>query len=169
LKRIILSLFVAGSLMLPVQSSVAALKVGVVNVAKILEKAPQAAAAKNQLEKEFAPRRRSLIETQKTIRALDGKLVKDGAIMRATERSALESDLRVKNREFKRAQDELREDFNIRRNAVLGQLQKDVFVALNKFAKSNGFDLILGEGVLYANDSLDVTKKVITQLEKAAK
>ncbi len=169
MKRIILSLFIAGSLMLPVQSSIAADKIGVVNVAKILEKAPQAAAAKSQLEKEFAPRRRNLIETQKSIRALDSKLMKDGAIMRPSERSALEGDLRLKNREFKRAQDELREDFNIRRNAVLGQLQKDVFVALNDFAKRNGFDLILGEGVLYANDSLDVTKKVIKQLEKAAK
>ena len=55
--------------------SVAAdIKIGVVNSARIMAKAPQAGKATAALEKEFAPRQKRLIATQKEIKKLDEKL-----------------------------------------------------------------------------------------------
>ena len=56
-------------------------KVGFVNVARILEKAPQAETAKIALEKEFSPRNKRLLASQKVIKKLDEKLARDAKLM----------------------------------------------------------------------------------------
>ena len=60
-------------LMLIAGVSHADLKIGFVNVAKVLEKAPQAAKAKSRLETEFSPRDKALVSQQKEIKALEDK------------------------------------------------------------------------------------------------
>ena len=58
-------------LMLVAGVSQAELKIGFVNVAKVLEKAPQAAKAKSRLETEFSPRDKALVSQQKEIKSLE--------------------------------------------------------------------------------------------------
>lgn len=40
---------------------------------------------------------------------------------------------------------------------------------VQNFAKSNGYDMILADGVLYANPSLDVTGPVLQALQNRKK
>lgn len=151
-------------LALTVGVSAADLKVGFVNVARLLEKAPQADQAKKELEREFAPRDKKLVAEQKDIKAMEERLAKDAAVMSDSERTKLDRDITSRKREAKRLQDEFREDFNLRRNEELGQLQKEIFEAIQSLAKEDGFDLLLTEGVVFASDSIDVTSKVEKKL-----
>ena len=66
------------------------LKIGVVDIQKILEESPQAEAARNTLQSEFAPRDEELKNNQEKIRKLEEQLARDGAIMSESERSKLE-------------------------------------------------------------------------------
>lgn len=151
-------------------SAVAAeLKIGFVNVARLLEKAPQAEKAKKELEREFQPRDKKLVAEQKEIKALEEKLAKDAAIMGEEEKARLDKDILNRKREAKRQQDEFREDFNLRRNEELAQLQKAIFEAIQSLAKEENFDLLLTDGVVYANESIDVTAKVEKKLEQSFK
>ncbi len=141
------------------------LKIGFVNVAKVLEKAPQAAKAKSRLETEFSPRDKALVSQQKEIKSLEDKLNRDSAVMGEEERRKLEKDVVEKKRDAARAQQEFSEDFNLRRNEELGNLQKRIVEAVRALAKEESFDLLLTDGVIYANDQIDVTSRVQQKLE----
>lgn len=145
----------------------AELKLGFVNAAKILEEAPQAEAARNKLEREFAPRDKNLVAMQKEIKSLEDKLAKDGAIQSDDERRKGERDVITQKRDLKRAQDEFREDFNIRRNEEFGRLQRLVYETIVSLAKQDGYDLIVGDGAIYASDRVDITEKVLERLKGA--
>lgn len=152
------------SLLFFTSTSFADLKIGFVNIPAVLEKAPQAEKAKKRLEQEFSPRDKQLVAQQKEIQSLDEKMAKDGAIMGEAARSNLEKDILNKKRDAKRAQQEFSEDFNVRRNEELGKLQSKIVEVIRDIAKSQNFDLLLTDGVIYAADQIDVTAQVQQKL-----
>lgn len=164
--KLLNNLLIAVALALPVSLAQAAdVKIGFVSIAKILSSAPQAEAASKRLEKEFAPRQKGLVEAQKSLRKLEERLSKDGAVMGDSQRRSLEGDIRNQARELKRTSDEFREDFNMRRNEELGKFQKQVLDVVNSVAKEEGFDLVINDGAtLYASPQVDVTEKVLRRL-----
>jgi len=157
---------VASVLTIALVSSVQAteIKVGFVNVARILEKAPQAETAKIALEKEFSPRNKRLLASQKTIKKLDEKIVRDAKMMTESKLRKLQRDVLEKKRALKRDQEEFREDFNLRRNEELAKLQRLVFEAIKSLSEAEKFDLVLHDGVVYASSAVDITAKVQQRL-----
>jgi outer membrane protein len=144
-------------------------KIGVVNVAKLLDESPQARQAMQALQEEFAPRQKEILAQQETMRARDEKGQRDAEVMGETERRNLERELREAQRELSRKQNEYVEDLNIRRNEELGRLQRALMQEVEVFAKEQGYDLIIGDGVLYATNTVDVTAQVLQRLEASSK
>ena len=152
------------TLLLVANVSYAELKIGFVNVARVLEKAPQAEKAKKRLEKEFSPRDKHLVSQGKEIKKLEEKLSRDASVMGESERRKLERDIITKKREAKRSQQEFSEDFNMRRNEELGKLQRRIIEAVRALAKDEKFDLLMTDGVIYASKQIDVTEQVQKKL-----
>ncbi len=146
--------------------SYAELKIGFVDVARVLESAPQAEKAKKRLEKEFSPRDKLLVAQQKKIKKLEEKLQRDAAVLSEAEGRKLERELISKKREAKRAQQEFTEDFNMRRNEELGKLQQKILEAIKSLAKEEHYDLLLTSGVIHASEQVDVTSRVQEKLNK---
>ena len=144
-------------------------KVGVVDTVRLMEEAPQAKAAQANIETEFAPREQELVSLQKKIRELEDKAARDGAVMSEKESSKLERDILSKRRELKRTQDEFRDDLNIRKNEVLSKLQRQMYEATVGLAKEKGYDVILGQGVVYSSKSVNITDEVLEKLKTQAK
>lgn len=142
----------------------AEMQVGFVNVAKVLELAPQAEAARNRIEREFAPKDRELLQVQKDIRALEDRLVKNAAVMSESERQRQEGEIRAQKRDLRRSQDEFREDLNLRKSQELSKLQKTVTEVIQKLAKADKYDLILSDGVIYAGERVDITDLILERL-----
>jgi len=142
------------------------LKVGFVNAARVIEDAPQAEDARQSLEREFAPRDRKLVALQKSVKQQEERLSRDAAVMSEGERSKLERDIRQKRRELKRSRDELQEDFNIRRNDILAQLQRQALEAIQTLARRESYDLILSDGVMYASERIDITNAILDQMRR---
>jgi len=151
---------------MPVQADT---RVGVVNTVRLMEEAPQAKEAQSKIETEFSPRERELVNLQKSIRKLEDRLSRDGAVMSEKESSKLEREVLSKRRELKRTQDEFRDDLNIRKNEVLSRLQRQMYEATVALAKEKKFDIILGQGVVYSSDSVDVTNMVLDKLKAGFK
>ena len=141
-------------------------KIGVVNAPRVLEMAPQADAARKKLEKEFATRDRDLVAAQKSLEEMENRMAKDGAIMSETERGRLERDIVNKRRELKRNTTEFQEDVNFRRNEEMAKIQQEIADAIVQLAKDQGYDMILGTGVIFAGEKVDVTEEVIKRLKK---
>lgn len=140
-------------------------KVGVVNTVQLMEEAPQAKAAQSNIETEFAPREKELVSLQKSIRKLEDKLSRDGAVMSEKESGKLERDILAKRRDLKRSQEEFRDDLNIRKNEVLSKLQRQMYEATVALAKEKNYDVILGQGVVYSSKNVDVTSMVLEKLK----
>lgn len=139
-------------------------KIGFVNAAKVLELAPQAASAQQRLEKEFEPRKDSLLAKQNELKRLQDSLDRDGAIMTDAEKGKVERDVVALKRELRRGQEEYQQDLNFRRNEELEKLQKRVNEAIEVIGREGGFDLILYEGIAYASPRVDLTEQVINHL-----
>ena len=148
------------------QHAYAETKIGAVNALRVLEQSPQAEAARKMIEKEFAPRDKRLGDQQRKVKNLEDKLNKDGAIMNEPARTKLEREIISQKRELKRTQDEFREDLNFRRNEEFTKVQEQIINAIQEVARYNSFDVILGEGVIYASDKVDISTMVIEHLKK---
>jgi outer membrane protein len=144
----------------------AELKVGYVNAVKVIEEAPQGEAALKKLEAEFGPRDKKLVAMQGRIKQLEDELEKNALLLKDTERRSKEHEIVVLKRDLRRATQEFREDYNLRRNEELASLQKLVFNAIVEIAKQESYDLILHEGTIYASRNVDLTDKVLKKLGK---
>lgn len=145
------------------------LKIGVVNIVKVMDEAPQAASARKAMQDEFAPRERDLIKLQQDIKKSEETLNRNGSVMSESQRSKLERDIVSKKRDFQRDQDAFREDVNFKRNELLEKLQRDMVGIIQDWGKQQKFDILLAEGVVYMSPAVDVTDKVLVELKNRAK
>lgn len=142
----------------------AELKIGFVDLAKLSENAPQIIAAQNKIDAEFSSREKELVELQRRISKLEESLATDSAVLSDSERSKKERDILGKRRELKRSQDEFRDDLNIRKNEMLRSVNVEIGNVIEKFAKSEKYDLILAQGVMFASDAVDITDTILKRL-----
>ena len=157
-----------GSLLLA-PALAADLKVGYVNASALLQASPQAEAVQKKLRDEFTPRRQQLESRAKRLEQMEQDLGKNGLMLSEDQRKAKEREIIDGRRELKHAQDEFQDDLRIRQSEEVGKLREQLLTAVEKFAKSGGYDLILYEGVIYANDALNVTDEVLALLKNPAR
>ena len=141
------------------------MKIGVVNIPVLMERAPQTKAAMDALQEEFAPRQREFLAKQKEFEDLTAKVQKDIAVMGETERRNAEKNLRDLQREVTRLQTEFREDLNLRQNEELGLLQRALLKEVQDYAAQEGYDLVVGDGVLFASSAVNITEEVLRTVE----
>ena len=128
------------------------LKVGYVQVDKILKEAPQTAETGKKLENEFSPRSVEIKKMQKEVAVVERDLEKEGSKLSDSERRSKQrqaSSLRV---EVNRKQRELREDINIRKNEELSILQDRINAAVKTVSEAGGYDIVMYGGVAYASN-----------------
>jgi outer membrane protein len=150
---------------LPAQAEI---KIGVVNATRLLQESPQAKAVQETLRSEFAPKQREVAALQAALKAKQEKYEKDAPTMSADQRARAEKELRDGNREFTQKANDLQEDVNTRQNEELSRLQSAIVSEVQSYALSQKFDLVLAEGVLYSNSSLDITAAVLAGLQSHA-
>ncbi len=144
--------------------SAAELKIGYVQVDKILKEAPQTKSSGKMLENEFKPRTQSLDALAKKIKSKQDNLQKNALTMTESDRRGLERSVQDLKTEFNRKQRDLQTDFNKRKNDELTKLQEKVNKAVKAVAEKEGYDLIVYGGVAYANAKVDMTDKVLKSL-----
>jgi outer membrane protein len=140
------------------------LKIGVINVPRLLDQAPQAQAAMNALQDEFAPRQRDLVTAQRNLQQKQETLQRDSAVMGEPERLNMEREIRDEQRDLQRQQNEYVEDLNIRRNEELGRLQRSLLQEVQAYARNAQYDLVVAD-VLYYSAAVDITADVLKALE----
>ena len=142
-------------------------KIGVVNMTALIEQSPQTQAVMAKLRDEFSPRDRDLRAMQDTLKTKQETYQRDSAVMGPDERANLEREIRDGARDFERLQSQLTEDFNIRRNEALSELQRTIVLRVQEYARGAGFDLVLYEAV-YASPAVDITAAVLATLQSSA-
>jgi outer membrane protein len=147
-------------------SAYAEIKVGFVKVDEILKNAPQAEESNKKLESEFKGRTEKL---KKEISALNNEekdFQKNSLTMDEKEKEKLKKKLQEKRIDIQRSERELREDIDLRRRDEISKLQSKVTKVIESLAERDKYDLILYTGVAYASDKIDMTSKILKELEK---
>lgn len=154
-------------------SPAAEIKIGYVNVVKVIEQAPQGEAALKKLQAEFGPRDKKLVDMQQEIKKKEEDLDRNALVLKDADKQAKASELIGLKRELRRATQDFRDDYNMRRNEELATLQKIVKQVIVEIAKQENYDLIVHDSTLYASGRVDITNKVLEKLKelnnKAAK
>ena len=141
------------------------IRIGVVDLQALIRNAPQTKVTMEALQEEFAPRQREFEAKSKEYEDLAAKTQKDLAVMGETERRNAEKDLRELQRDLARIQSEFQEDFNLRQNEEIGKLQRAMLQEVQGYAEQQGYDLIVGDGVLYVNAAVNITDDVLRAVE----
>jgi outer membrane protein len=144
------------------------LKIGVVNVARLLEQSPQSAVVTKALTDEFGPRQREITAMQERLRTQTETFQRDSAVMGEQERLNLERQIRDGQRELERTQNVYLEDLNLRRNEEVGKLQREILQKAQEYARAQQFDLLLADAnVIFASTAVDITEAVLRVMQPA--
>ena len=144
----------------------AEVKIGFVEVQKILKNAPQTVKANKKLEKEFTKRTARLKKVVKSIKDKESAFRKNSMTMSEGERAKKQKEIQSLKIDAQRTEREVREDIDIRRREEIAKVQAQVNIAVEKVAKDQGYDLVLYQGVAYAGKKVDITSIVIKALGK---
>lgn len=140
------------------------LKIGIVDVNKILKDAPQTLSANKKLEKEFSSRTSKLKEKISALQSDEKKYQKESLTMSDDQREKTEKNLQQRRIEIQRNERELREDMDLRRREEIGDLQEKVNITIDKIAAEQKYDLILYNGIAFASNKVDITEQIIKAL-----
>ena len=165
MNKMVLPLLLVCLFILPGWVSAEGLKIGFVDGVKLTQESPQATSAAARMSEEFEPRKNDLHEVNKQLRDREERFVKDSALMSTTEKQKMERDILAAKRELRLRETEFREDLTIRQNEEMAKVWSVLRTTIQDFAKEEGFDLILFEGVSYASEKADVTPKILKRLE----
>ena len=141
------------------------IKIGVVDTERILAESAPAVRALKKIEKEFLPRDQEIKKMASQAKVLQDQLEKDGKTMPEADRRNKERDLATLNREYQRAQRQMREDLSLRQNDEVATLQLSASKAIQTIAETEKYDLILPlRDLVYRSQRMDITEKVIKAL-----
>lgn len=143
----------------------AELKIGFVNTERVFRDSALSQKAQKKLEKEFASREQDIQKQLKQAREIQAFLEKEALTMPDLERAKKEREIANLNRDIQRAQRELREDLNQRKNEEFAGIHEKARAVILDIAKKESFDLIV-ENAVYAGPRVDITDKVLKALER---
>ena len=139
------------------------LKIGVINVGRLLEQSPQTESVTKKLQDEFAPRQRDITAMRQKLQTQQETFQRDAPVLGEDERLSLERQIRDGQRELQRTENEYLEDLNIRRNEEVGKLQREVLQRVQDYARAQQYDLVLADAI-YVSTAVDITEQVLTAL-----
>ncbi|MGH8250607.1 MAG: OmpH family outer membrane protein [Steroidobacteraceae bacterium] len=163
--NIVLCALMLGAALAASAAHSAELKIGYINFGRLLEESPQAKSATQALEGEFMPRQREVAAQQKSLEEKRDKLKREAAVMSEADRIKTEREVRDLELSVQRRFNELQEDLNLRRNEEVGRMQRALLQEVQAYARANGYQLVVSEGVLFAAEAVDITPQVSAALK----
>jgi outer membrane protein len=163
IKTLVGSLVLFGALAAQAQE----LKVGFVNLDRVLRDAAPAKAAQVKLEAEFSRREKELADTETRLKSASDKFEKDAPTLGEGERGRRQRDLVEQDRELQRKRREFQEDLNQRKNEELSTVLERANRVVKQIFDQEKYDLIVQEAV-FASARVDITDKVIKSLNGGA-
>lgn len=151
------------------EGAVASTRIAVVNVSVLLDEAPQAAAASEQLKAQYSPRELQLDAEQKRIQQLQDMLQREStsSAISADEKLQRERSLRKAQRVFSRKLEDFREELRTARDRAFEGVQTQIFQAIGHVREQQQIDVVLKESqFVAASDSIDITEQVLIHLRQ---
>lgn len=143
-------------------------RIAMVDMQRLLDEAPQMAAAKDRLTREFADRNAELQRQRSQFEQMERRLREQGAEMPQQDADALAREVETLRRALQRARDRLRDELTSRNREERDRVWLQLNDAVAQYARDSGIDLVLPSPVLYASARVDITDRVLDGLRRKA-
>lgn len=167
MRKLLSCVFGVGALLALQVASAADLKVGVIDLRKILSDAPQVTAMRTKLQTQFDPANKELIALQKTLQDDADNYNKNSAVMKDADKKSLQGKIMTEQKQLRDKQADFQKKLLAAEDQAMQGISKQVQDAVDGIAKSKKFDLVLAKGAVAYNDpSFEVTTEVLDILKK---
>jgi outer membrane protein len=152
------------------------LKIGVVEPQKVLDGTKAGKKVKGKLEDYQKSAQKMLDLEAEELKKMQEELVKQGSVLSADAKKDKEESLRRKEIEYQRKFAQLNQEFQVKKREVLEEFSKNLEQVVREIADREKLTLVVEKGengagalVIYSHPSLDLTDRVIKELDKVDK
>lgn len=147
-------------------------KVGIINVQQAILSTKDGQKAATDLQARFAPKKAELDKKQASIAALQEQGRKGAATMSDEARAKLTRDIDSNTKALTRETEDAQAELDQEQGKVMQELGQKMMSVLDKYAKDNGYGVILDVSnpqtpVLWASNTVDVTTEIVALYDKA--
>lgn len=146
-------------------SFAANIKIGTVNVSKLLEKAPQVVKSSQEIANKFKPIETEILALINKLNAQNDKYNKNKSIMSSDKARETERDLLALKKQIQRKRGDVQEEINIAKTQALQKIQDLINESITFVSKRDKYDLVIYEGIAYNSDKSDMTDLVLKRLK----
>jgi outer membrane protein len=153
-------------------------KMAYIDAQKIFDQSKVGKKAKGLLE-EFVKSRQKIIDLEETeIKELEDSLVKQESVLSPEAKRAKQEDLQRKLIGYQKRATDLNREIQEKKAEVLNDFHTQLQTVVKKVAERDGYAMVFDKGgggpadlaaVLYAKDSLSITDKVLSEMDKDTK
>ena len=161
LKLVLLSCLIVAPIFLKANAD--ELKIGFVNIERVMREAPAAIKASNKVDQAFEKRKQDLQLLADDIKSRESALSKTGLSLSESQRRVKEAEITALSTKFNLRQQEFEEDIKILQHEETSAILEKVNKAIVQIAESEHLDLVLQEAIA-VSDRMDITNKVIKKL-----
>jgi len=153
--------------------AVAPNKVGVIQIQAAIVSTKDGQAATADLEAKMAPKRKELETQQAAIKDLQDKLTRGGNTMSQSAKDDIQRQIDSKTKSFNRDVEDAQAEAEAEQQKLVNELGGKLMQVIDKYAQQMGFSVILDVSnpntpVLYASNTVDITKDIIDLYDKQA-
>ena len=145
-------------------------KIGVIEVQRIVQDSAMGKESLARVQKAQTGKQEELVRRQKELRDMEQKIQEQNKTLSEDALEKLQKDYQAKALDLKRFQDDAQRELEELQRRELGELEKKVMPVIQQVSKEEGYHLIFNKfqsGLLYADDTVDLTDKVITKFNSA--
>lgn len=151
---------------MPSLATAADLKIGFVNMNLLLKEAPQVQKINKKLQDRFSAPKQELDKLGKTIQEQEKEIKRNELLMTESKLKKSKQDLVEQIRQYREKEAKLGKELQAMQNQELAVFRDVVRKVISEMAKEEDFDLIINDGVMYADDALNITDKLLERLNK---
>jgi outer membrane protein len=147
-------------------------KVGVIHFEGAISSTQQGQKALTDLATRYEPKKKDLEKRQADLAAKRDQLAKGATTLSEEKKAQLTTDIDQSTRVLSRDLDDAQNDYQQDVNRLLQDFYPRIKAILDKYAKDNGYSVILDIGaeqtpVVYMSDSVDMTTDIVALYDKA--
>ncbi len=144
------------------------LKLGFVDVQKVLNESAKGKEAKAKLEKERDAKQQDIRAKEEEIKKLEADLQKQGAVLSETARKERQETITRKIRDLRRIFEDSNRDLQKREAELLNEILREIRRLVVAYGKEQKYTLILEaqSGIIYASQGADLTDEVLAAFDK---
>jgi len=140
-------------------------KIGVVDVQRIMSTSNQGKAAQAQIKEQSDKLTQALKEKGDEIEELKKQIERESMVMSTEKREEKERDFRIKLNDLKSLEQRYRGELQALEKKLVNELRQKIYAMAEEIGKKEGYLLIIANfDVMYAPGSIDITDKLIKQL-----